>query len=400
MASTIALMLASLVSLSASQAPPPPGPPAGTIDSSPFSSSDSPPPIREGLDLRADYLLWWLNKGNVPPLVTTSAPADRGVLGAASTQTLFGGSDIGPNPFSGGRFSASIYVSPVWDAEVGGFFLTERRNGFSAQSDLGGPLLAIPTINSTTGQNSSVVIADPGVNTGAVAARLVTELWGLHAVGVAHLAGGKNWHVSLSTGLRYADFTESVRLGEMMQSPFPGQFAGAVTPAYSIERGFDRFHVRNQFIGALIGASGEFSLGDFIFTARAQVSGGVTHEQVNIHGVAFLSRPGVATTGVLTNILAQPTNIGGHAGNRGAFLPEGGVTIGYQLTHNIRLCAGGDIFYWAKVVRPGDQIDRRVNPDLVPFLTSASPTVAAQTLRPVWTNLWAQGVTCGLLLSY
>ena len=37
-----------------------------------------------------EYLLWWIKGDNVPPLATTSAPGDFGVLGAPSTTILFG----------------------------------------------------------------------------------------------------------------------------------------------------------------------------------------------------------------------------------------------------------------------------------------------------------------------
>src|SRR5262245_27631294 len=204
MGSTIALMLASLVSLSAAQAPPP----AGAAEGPALPYPGGPPPLREGLDLNGSFLLLFLNKGHLPPLFTTSAPADRGRLGAASTQTLFGGSDIGPNPFAGGRFSGSVYATPLWDAEVGGFFVEDRRTSFVAQSGPNGPLLAIPTIDANTGQASSVVIADPGVTSGAVSALLSTRLWGLHAGGVAHLASSEHLHLTLTTGVRYAEFDE------------------------------------------------------------------------------------------------------------------------------------------------------------------------------------------------
>ncbi len=60
--------------------------------------------------LQAEYLQWWIRRGGAPPLVTTSppgtAPEVAGVLGQDTTSTLFGGSNVGRNVFSGARFSA------------------------------------------------------------------------------------------------------------------------------------------------------------------------------------------------------------------------------------------------------------------------------------------------------
>src|ERR1700730_14776252 len=39
---------------------------------------------------RAEYLLWWLREGRVPPLLTTGSFANGGVLGASDTTVLYG----------------------------------------------------------------------------------------------------------------------------------------------------------------------------------------------------------------------------------------------------------------------------------------------------------------------
>lgn len=398
MASTVALLVACLVSLSADQAADvvPPGPPPGPA----APCQDATLPVREGFDLTASYLSWWWKRGVVPPLLTTSAPADRGVLGAPSTQVLFGGTDIGASPFSGGRFSGIAFLDPTWDLELGGFFLTERRVSFATGSDLAGSLLAIPIIDTRTGQESSIVLADPGITAGAYTARLISQLWGLHFTGIAHVGFGDHWHLMLTGGVRYTDYTEALRLGSRLQSPFIGQFEGQLVDADSVIRGFDRFHARNQFIGGLLGVQAEFKLGNWIVTTRAQCAIGGTRGQVNIHGVAYLNTPAGATDAVLSNILAQPTNIGGYGDTRVTFLPEGTVTLGYEVSRNVTLFAGYDLFYWSQVVRPGDQITRRVNPDLVPFLGTANQTVAPQQPPLVWTHLLAQGISCGVQLSF
>ncbi|MFO0929139.1 MAG: BBP7 family outer membrane beta-barrel protein [Gemmataceae bacterium] len=403
MSSTVALVIACLVSLSPAQSPQgfQTGPEGGLWNNAATEKApEGTLPSREGLDLTGSYLLWWWNRGTLPPLLTTSSPADAGVLGAATTQVLYGGQQAGANPFSGGRFAGTAFLNSVWDLEVGGFFLTEQRDSFSTASDLNGPLLAVPIIDTRTGQPSSIVISEPGVTAGSYTARLISQLWGLHFSGIAHVAFSDYWHLMLSTGVRYADYTEALRLGIRQQSPFAGTFEGAAIPADSVVRGFDRFHCRNQFAGGMLGTVNEFKLGGLIVTARVQCAFGVTRGRSTTFGAGYLNVPSGDTAMVYANVLAQPTNIGTRTSSRATLLPEGGVTVGYQVTRNVQLFAGYDLFYWSNVLRPGDQITRRVNPELVPFLGTSSAGAPAAQPAPVWTSLLAQGVNVGVLLSF
>ncbi len=41
-----------------------------------------------------DYILWWLREGRLPPTLTTSSQASRGLLGQSDTRLLYGGDRI------------------------------------------------------------------------------------------------------------------------------------------------------------------------------------------------------------------------------------------------------------------------------------------------------------------
>ena len=47
-------------------------------------------------------------------------------------------------------------------------------------------------------------------------------------------------------------------------------------------------------------------------------------------------------------------------------VPEVGINLGFQLTNNLKIYGGYSFLYWTNIVRPGDQIDTTVNPNLVP----------------------------------
>ena len=78
-------------------------------------------------------------------------------------------------------------------------------------------------------------------------------------------------------------------------------------------------------------------------------------------------------------------------------LPQLGVTGGYMLTDRLKMTLGYTFMYWSRVVRPGDQIDLEVNPELIP---SQSLTGDGLPARPQFvfrdTDMWVQGMNVGL----
>ena len=75
-------------------------------------------------------------------------------------------------------------------------------------------------------------------------------------------------------------------------------------------------------------------------------------------------------------------------------VPEVGINLGYQFTNHIRGFIGYNFLYWSNVVRPGNQIDQAVNPNLIP------PSIPGGPSRPTFdfhgSDFWAQGINFGL----
>ena len=121
---------------------------------------------------------------------------------------------------------------------------------------------------------------------------------------------------------------------------------------------------------------------------------GNNHQTVSIRGNTVATQNG-ASTNFNTGILTQRTNIGTYDRNEFTMIPELGLTLGYQFTRSVRLTTGYSMIYWGNVVRPGDQVDLDVNPNLFP--PEAVPFTGA--LRPqfqfVSTDYWVQGLSFG-----
>ena len=111
-------------------------PPNGTSASVGRFENMSPALADSRVWFSAEYLLWWLKGGNVPPLVTTSPPASTGTLGQPGTVVLFGpGSDVERSPISGGRFTAGCWLDEccTFGLEGNYFFLVPRRQSIRCQ---------------------------------------------------------------------------------------------------------------------------------------------------------------------------------------------------------------------------------------------------------------------------
>ena len=85
-----------------------------------------------------------------------------------------------------------------------------------------------------------------------------------------------------------------------------------------------------------------------------------------------------------------------------AIVPEFGIKLGIDLTDHLRLYAGYNLLCLSNVLRAGEQIDRVINPNLLPDLVTPpglNPMVV-QPARPTVpfrdSSFWAGGASFGL----
>src|SRR5262249_20905232 len=97
-----------------------------------------------------------------------------------------------------------------------------------------------------------------------------------------------------------------------------------------------------------------------------------------------------------------PSNIGTYHRSRFSFVPELGLTLNYQFTSWMRGIIGYNFMYWSDVMRPGDQIDRRVN-----VANQFGGTGVPQGNSPLFpmpinrgSDFWAHGLNIGLMFTF
>lgn len=356
-----------------------------------------------------EYLGWWQDGMDLPPLVTTSADpnvprAEAGVLTSASTRILFGGNEILDDGFDGGRLRFGVWLDRchTWGVGAELFQIGRESESFVANST-GDPVLSRPFFNTQTGIEDAELIAFPSVLTGTVGVFADSELSG-GGVQLRYLRscdeGCSKWlfcgcpeHFCSRTealfGYRGLQLKENVQINENLVSTDtanPGSFDI-----------FDRFETRNQFHGFDIGWMHRRTRGFWTFDTTLRLAVGNTRQTVTINGETTVNDPS-NTPSVQTlpgGLLTQTSNIGTFRQDEFTVVPEVNFNVGYQLTDHLRMMLGYTGIYWSNVVRPGDHISRDVNPNLLP--PPADPF--SGTLRPAFafntTDYWAQGINFG-----
>lgn len=361
-----------------------------------------------------EYLMWWLAPMQVPPLVTRGTVASEGRIGP-DTDVLVGG-ELLERMRSGARLRFGLWTDPcrgvAWDAEGLIVGRTSERLSFSGNGAAGTPVISRPYFDVATstafpnGGEDAELVAFPGQLSGTVTVQASSELYGVAVHRTtrlyersacepalfgcrsvpqdAQLLGFIGWrHLNLQEGLVINEDLTSLRA-----APDDGRFL--------IE---DRFETNNSFHGADLGFLWKEQRGRLSLDLLMRLGLGSTRQRVLINGsttVRGSTEPTNNFENATGGLLAQRTNIGDYSRSRLAVVPELGATLGYALSPQWRATVGYSFLYWSSVVRPGDQIDREVNSNLLPPEENPLTGVLRPRFTFVESDLWINGLNFGL----
>jgi hypothetical protein len=353
---------------------------------------------------QVDYLLWSIKDAPLPvPLVTAGpgVPNLTPVLGTPGHTVVLGGQDVSTDLHSGARFTAGYWYDDdhVLGTSATYFFLgSQMRQQSVGSSGLPGSLgLQLPFFDVNVPGESSTRIAQPGEFAGTAALSITNSMQSVEWNGLAQVFCQGQARVYLLGGLRWWQFNEGLLF--LTTSP-------SVVPPQDIFGTEDRFTAHNNFWAGQIGAQAEYQWDRVLVRAEGKVAFGGMHEQVRTSGLLVTNDfnnfgPPQAFPG---GYLAQPTNSGFPSKTRFAVLPELNLSVGYQVTDWLSVQVGYSFLYASSVVRPGDQIDRGINPTQAPAINGNPSTTAVGQQRPIplltATDFWAQGVTLGVGLRF
>jgi len=395
-------------------APPPPLPPpasflppapAPAVKPAPLPGEGCPGCSGEGAGIgaqfwaSADYLFAWFSGDRLPPLVTTSPPgtarADAGVLGRATTATLFGDSIVNQDLRDGFRMAFGYWFTPerACGVEAGFMIVESQATLFSAASN-GTTILARPFINANTGQQDAALIAFPGSSAGTLTARASSgAFYEAHLDLTGNVLDTGGCRVDSIFGYRFYRYDEGLRVRQSItDSPsfVPGtQFLGG-----------DDFATKNEYHGADLGFRTRLALDDFSLCLLTKLGVGRLSRDVKISGGQVIEVPGSAPVLQAGNLFALPTNFGNHHTDDWTLLPELGVTLGWRASQNLRVTVGYSVLWLERIARAADQIDFTVNPTRLPG-ASATPTGPERpTFLFTRNDAWLQSLSVGAEITY
>jgi hypothetical protein len=374
----------------------------------------------------ADYLLWWVKKAPLPPVVTTGAfdpntfvpgvTPSPGAIGTADTVFLRGGRGIDLGTFSGLQARSGYWFDDrrTVGVEAGAFLLERRSSSYTATSDANGvPLIKVPFFDTFGGQEvgANVSFANDAANffgglAGSVSVVNTLRFWGADAAAAFNVYDNKIVRVDALVGLRYLDLDESVRVLQTATpfgQPLLASFLGNDIPVGATLTSQDNYHTRNQFYGGTVGGRVYVQVFEELgVSLLSRVGLGVTEQRSAVGGLSTLVMPGVPTMTAQGGTLALPSNSGIRRGSDFAVVPEVNLNVHYQVTSYLTATVGYNYLYWSSVVRPGDQIDHNVDSRQIPTGQNFVPGVAATSPATQFrrTDFWANGVNFGLAFQF
>lgn len=388
--------------------------------------------------LDADYLAWFIKKNPVPvPLVTFASEADDlpGAIGQPNTRILLGKESFGMGWMQGFEVHAGSWISCGMGIEAGYLFLptVTKKRSVTTSGEPGSPNLAVPIFDVTgvfglNGIPGETIYVLPGplegspFFSGVFKLNLSSKFQGAELNGLCSFPIHPQFSLDWLWGFRWFELKESLRMKSITitvpNTPF----------SQNASQFSDRFHTTNDYLAGQLGLKGEFYCGWWRLKGVIKGSVGTSLEKLKIQGssstitgTVWFNTSGTAGETIPGGIFAQPSNIGSHRKPFFAYSVETRVNSIFEITKNWSIDLGYSFLWISKVLRPGNQIDRKINstrtaladvsrattgtgPGPIPFGTPGSaPAAVGITAPKVFfreSSFWAQGLNAGISFNY
>jgi hypothetical protein len=368
-------------------------PPGGGIMTDPPGQAYYP--LRGRSWVQVDYLLWWVQGQNLPPLATT--PAGGVVFGqeridgdAQSGLRLRGGHFLDCDGLSGLMFD-------VWGLESGG-------DRVGVVSPVSGALrmpftdmdLSLPSNQTPDGCGclDDLVGTPSSVPIDSISTTSDTDVWsgGLYYRGRlcsrfdccastcdCRPGSGLGRHGHRLDGIfgyRYFSLDESLTVD------------GVLVPEAGTIVAQDRFATENDFHGVDMGLVYEVDRGRWSLEAIGRLALGINRQELSIAGAGNQNG----------GIFAQYTNIGTYDHDAFTAIPQGDLILAYAVTPRLRARVGYSWLLLSNVIRPATQIDTRLDGRFVDGTATrplADPLAFFPRPRFETESVWIHGLSFG-----
>ena len=347
------------------------------------------------------------------PLLTTSAPADAGIVGRPSTTLLHGARDLGYPEASGFRISGGMFRSS--DQRVGaefvGTYLAPSSNIFFASSNSnsnGVPVIARPFIDTGAG-GSSLLVSFPTFAFGSALSRTTTKFWGAEANGLLNLyrtgeGDSRHWVLNAIGGFRYNRLAEDIEVttrGQLLDGNSATVNGLTVGDQESVEVR-DSFRTTNSFYGGQIGLQSQFNSGRWYVGVTGKVGVGIIHQELDIQGTTNSSNTiNQTNSSGVGGLFANASNIGNSSNDEFGIMTDLNATLGYQITPWLVATVGYNFIHMNNVLRPGNQFTGQVDASTIPTsATFGGVSTGSPNLGLRQQDFHLHGLNFGFILRY
>ena len=302
---------------------------------------------------------------------------------------LFGGDRVNRQGQAGGRFTLGYWFDECDTVGVEGSFLFVGNVGDSFRaSSFGSPVLARPFFNVQTGQQDAIPIAFTNLP-GSVAVTTGRQALGADVNLRRPLYVDPCRRVDVLAGYRFFHFSEGLGVATSSTLTDPGTGLPVQLAVH------DTFGTRNQFNGGQLGINAQFTDGPWTLDVLGKLALGGMAQRVVINGSTISTVQGSAPTPIPGGglLAVTGTNIGRFNRSQFSALPEINVNLRYQLTRLWRLNVGYSLLGLTHVVRPGDQVDTRLNQ--FPNQLGTFPMFTFHN-----SDVWMQGINLGFECNF
>jgi hypothetical protein len=351
-----------------------------------------------------ELLYWWPTRQPVPQLAFGSRTGTP-VPGAPGMDLLVGGEALDTQPSAGGRFTFgySVNTAETLGLEFTYFFLGTRSFHRHVSNHLPNSVqtFGLPYVNASTGASELFLLGRAGETHSFLTASTSVRVQGWEVNTVANVVDREAVKVNALMGWRYFMANEGLRL-QQTQLRYHGPNGGAG----GVVQTADQFDAHNRFHGGQLGLHTDIRQGVVFCELTAKIAFGQVYEVVKTEGATHILTPvfGGATLQSFggSGIYVQPSNFGRSANGVFAVLPEGTFKFGFRLGETGRVYVGYSFLYLSDAVRPGDQIDRTLNPSQVPLASGAPPVYGGDRPARLFnrSDFWVQGLLIGLETRY
>ena len=343
----------------------------------------------------AEALFSWFKSSPTPvPIITDN------YLDEPGANILLGGGSVDTNPNTGFKITGAYRIDSRLGIELSGFYIPSRSTSSSVSSTgLPGSIdLLLPFFDVRYNQENVNPISYWPDYAGTAQATLSNNLGGGELNVTLTMPPQDAWRVDLLGGFRVLQLRESYTI--TTSSPY-----NPPNPA-DIWMTTDSFDARNRFYGLQFGARAAYDQGPWVGSAIGKLALGTMQERVSVNG--FLETNDYnhyGPTQVFSGgYLALPSNSGDHSRNRFAVVPEVAFNVGYRLDAQATVYVAYSFLYASNVARPGEQINRNINPTQAVAYGNDPPATLIGAAQPNLnfntTDFWAQTLSVGFAYRF